>query len=88
MNTTSTHTPLASPPSPPTSPVQPPPPPWFNMENTVRFPLLKALGKEDIDQLLFIVRVVWEAKIVTNDHIKKETLVSALQDRALTWYIK
>lgn len=34
------------------------------------------------------MRVVWEAQGVTNDHIKKETLDSALQDRALTWYIK
>jgi len=35
-----------------------------------------------------MVRAVWEAQGVTNENIKKETLVSALQDRALTWYIK
>jgi len=34
------------------------------------------------------VKAVWEAQGVTDDHIKKETLVSALHDRALTWYIK
>ena len=34
------------------------------------------------------MRVVWEAQGVTDEHIKKVTLVSALQDRALTWYIK
>ena len=35
-----------------------------------------------------MVRAVWEAQGVTNDNIKKATLVSMLQDRALTWYIK
>ena len=35
-----------------------------------------------------MVRAVWEAQGVTYDNIKKATLVSALQDRALTWYIK
>jgi len=34
------------------------------------------------------VRAVWEAQGVTDDHIKKATPVSALQDCALTWYIK
>ena len=50
--------------------------------------MFKALGNEDLDQFWFIVRAVWEAQGVTDDHIKKVTLVSALQDRALTWYIK
>ena len=31
---------------------------------------------------------MWEAQGVTDENIKKATLVSALQDRALTWYIK
>ena len=35
-----------------------------------------------------MVRAVWEAQGVTDDNIKKTTLVSVLQDRALTWYIK
>lgn len=80
--------PLTSSPSPPTSPLPPPPPPRFSMENTVKFPLLKGLGNEDPYQFWFVVRAVWEAQGVTDDHIKKVTLVSALQDRALTWYIK
>ena len=42
--------PSTPPPSPPTSPVPPPPPPWFNMENTMKFPLFKGLGNEDPDQ--------------------------------------
>ena len=80
--------PLNSLPSPRTSPVSSPPPPLFSMENIVKFPLFKGLGNEDLDQFWFIVRVVWEAQGVTDDHIKKATLVSALQDRALTLYIK
>lgn len=35
-----------------------------------------------------MVRIVWEAQGVTDDNIKKATLVSTLQDRTLTWYIK
>lgn len=31
---------------------------------------------------------MWEAHRITNDNIKKATLVSVLQDGALTWYIK
>jgi len=34
------------------------------------------------------MKAVCEAQGVTNDHMKKATLVSALQDRALTLYIK
>ena len=35
-----------------------------------------------------MVRAVWEAQGVMDDNIKKATLVSTLQDCALTWYIK
>ena len=58
------------------------------MVNTVKFPLFKGLGNEDPDQFWFIVRAVWEAQGVIDDHIKEVTLVSALQDHMLTWYIK
>ena len=34
-----------------------------------------------------MVRAIWEAQDVVDDNIKKATLVSVLQDRALTWYI-
>ena len=33
-------------------------------------------------------RSIWEAQGVTDDNIKKVTLVSAMQDYVLTWYIK
>jgi len=56
------------------------------MANT--FPLFKGLGNEDPDQFSFVVKSVWEAEGVTNDHIKEETLVCTVQDCALTWYIK
>lgn len=35
-----------------------------------------------------MVRVVWEAQGVTNENIKKVTLVNTVQDRALMGYIK
>ena len=35
-----------------------------------------------------MIKAVWEAHGVADDNIKKVTLVNALQDRTLTWYIK
>jgi len=50
--------------------------------------MFKGLGNEDPNQFWFIIRAVWETQGVRYDNIKKATLVSALQDRALTWYTK
>jgi len=58
------------------------------MLKIVKLPVFKGLGNENPDQFWFVVRVVWEAQDVTDDHIKKATLVSTLQYHALTWYIK
>lgn len=80
--------PLSSPPSPPTSPVPPPPPPKFSMANIVKLPFFKSLGNEDPDQFWFIIRAVWEAQGVADDHIPKVTLIRTLQYHVLTWYIK
>jgi len=54
---------------------------------TLKLVVFKGLGNEDLDQFWFVVRAVWEAQGVIDDNIKKATLVSALQDHALTWYI-
>ena len=35
-----------------------------------------------------MVKAVWEAQGVTDENIKKASLVSALHDCALTWYIE
>lgn len=35
-----------------------------------------------------MIRAIWEAQGVTYDNIKKATLVSAMHDCILTWYIK
>jgi len=45
------------------------------------------MGNEDSDQFWFIAKVVWEAQGIMDDQMKKVTLVSVLQDHALTWYI-
>lgn len=34
------------------------------------------------------MNIVWTTQQITNDNIKKVRLVTALQDHALTWYIK
>lgn len=58
------------------------------MASAIKFPIFIGVESEDPDQFFFIVRAMWEAHKVTDGNIKKATLVSALQDRALTWYIK
>ena len=58
------------------------------MTSTIQLPVFKGAGNEDPEQFWFMVAAVWEAHGVTDDNIKKATLVSTLQDRALTWYIK
>ena len=50
--------------------------------------MFKGVGNEDPDQFWFVVRAIWEAQGVIDDNIKIATLVSTLQDRVLTWYIK
>ena len=74
--------------SPPSSPTPPLPPPQLNMASAIKLLVFKGVGNEDLDQFWFMVRAVWEAQGVTDDHIKKETPVSMLQDHRLTWYIK
>jgi len=49
---------------------------------------VQRLGNEDVDQFWFVVKVVWEAQGVADYNMKKATLVNALQDHALTCYIK
>jgi len=48
------------------------------MENEIKLPVFKGVGNKDPDQFWFVVRAVWEAHGVTDDNIKKATLVSAL----------
>jgi len=48
------------------------------MASTIKLLVFKGLGNEDPDQFWFVVRAVWEVQGVTNENIKKETLVSAL----------
>jgi len=48
------------------------------MASLVKLPLFKGLGNEDLDHFWLIVEAVWEAQGVTDEHLKKATLVSAL----------
>ena len=58
------------------------------MVSAIKLPIFRGVGNEDLNQFRFVVRAVWEAQGVVDDNIKKATLVSMLQDRALTLYIK
>ena len=58
------------------------------MVSVIKLPAFRGVGNEDLDRFWFVVRVVWEAQGVVDDNIKKDMLVSVLQDRTLTWYIK
>jgi len=80
--------PPSSPPPLTPSPTPLPPPSPFNMTNSVKLPVFKGVRNEDLDQFWFIAKVVWEAQGIADDQMKKATLVSGLQDNALTWYIK
>jgi len=56
--------------------------------SVIKLLVLRGVGNEDLNQFLFMVREMWEAQGVIDENIKKATLVSMLQDHALTWYIK
>jgi len=58
------------------------------MVSAIKLLVFRGVGNEDPNQFWFVVRAVWEAQGVMDDNIKKATLVSTLQDHALTWYIK
>lgn len=79
---------LTSNPSFPTpSPPPPMPPLKIGMVSAVKLPVFRGAGNEEPGQFWFLVKVVWEAQGIMDDNIKKATLVSTLQDCALTWYI-
>jgi len=48
------------------------------MENTIKLPVFKGVGSENLEQFYFVVKAVWEMHRVTDDNVKKATLVSAL----------
>ena len=58
------------------------------MASGIKFLVFKGVGNEDPEHFWFVIRDVWEAQGVTDDNIKKMTLVSVVQDRTLTRYIK
>jgi len=50
--------------------------------------VFRRVGNEDPNQFWFMVRAVWEVQGLVDENMKNAMLVSALQDRTLTWYIK
>lgn len=51
-------------------------------------PIFKGKGPKDLDQFWFVAKVVWKAQQIDDNDMKKEQLITTLQDRALSWYIK
>ena len=58
------------------------------MSNSIKLAIFKGIGSEDTYQFYFVANAVWTTQEITEDNIKKAQLVTALQDHALTWYIK
>lgn len=50
--------------------------------------IFKGIGSEDINKFWFVSNSTCTAQQIIDDNIKKSQLVTTLQDRALTWYIK
>lgn len=58
------------------------------MANAAKMPIFKSQGSEDLDQFWFVTKDVWKAWQINDDDMKKEQLLTMLQDKALSWYIK
>lgn len=58
------------------------------MVNLVKKIVFKGSGTEDLDQFWFVANAVWEYQGIVDDQMKKETLLTSLQERVLTCYIK
>ena len=58
------------------------------MASAIQLPIFKGAGSEDPEKFWFVSNSVWNVQRIMNDDIKKAVLVSTLQDRALTWYVK
>lgn len=65
-----------------------PPPPKVGMASTVQLSTFKGIVNEELVWFWFVIKYVWDAQSITDDSINKATLVSVLQDCALTWYMK
>jgi len=58
------------------------------MASTIQLLVFKGAGSEDPKKFWFVLNSIWNAQQIMDDNIKKVILVSTLQDRALTWYMK
>jgi len=58
------------------------------MASTIQLPIFKGAGSEDLEMFWFVLNSVWNTQQIMDDNIKKAVLVSTLQDRVLTWYMK
>lgn len=50
--------------------------------------IFRGLGLEDPEEFWFVADAVWKARKITDKYLKKAQLITMLQERALTWYMK
>lgn len=81
--------------SPPSTPLSsprrgknsPPTPPEDDMAIHMKLPTFKGVGDEDMDRFWFVARLVWTAKNVVKNAVKRAHLSLAFEGRALDWYM-
>ena len=58
------------------------------MADEIKLPLFHGNGSKDPEQHLFLYDVVWGAKQVQEDDVKKAQLMTTFRDYALTGFMK
>lgn len=58
------------------------------MATAVKLPTFLSVGNEEPSRFWFVIKSVCDTQGITDENIRKAMLVSALQDHAVTWYIK
>jgi len=58
------------------------------MASVVKLLIFKGVGNEEPGRFWFVIKSLWDAQGIIDDNFKKATLVCALQDHTLTWYMK
>lgn len=58
------------------------------MDNIVKMNVFKGQGSKDPEKFWFVAKDVWKAQKINDEDMKKYNLVTTLQDKASSWYIK
>jgi hypothetical protein len=58
------------------------------MADEMRLPKFKGDGSEDPEKHWFLCEAIWSIKNVIDEVVKWAQFITALRDRALSWYMK